>query len=66
MTMIYALVDKRNKGEQMISIIDPRSKMLSSDEETVEILEVIEQCDDYSDLDNQDETAYIYDFDTDF
>lgn len=50
----------------MISLFDPRSKMLSSDEETVEILEVIEECEDYSDLDNQDETAYIYDFDNDF
>ena len=34
----------------MIYINDPRTKALSSDEETVEVLEVIEQCDDYSDL----------------
>ena len=36
----------------MIYINDPRTKALSSDEETVEVLEVIEQCDDYSDLDD--------------
>ena len=32
--------------------MDPRNKELSLDEQTVEILEVIEQCDDYSDLDD--------------
>ena len=30
--------------------IDPRDKILSDDEETVEILEIIEDCDDYDDL----------------
>lgn len=30
--------------------IDPRDKVLSNDEETVEILEIIEECDDYDDL----------------
>ena len=34
--------------------MDPRNKELSLDEETVEILEVIEQCDDYSDLDDDE------------
>lgn len=34
--------------------MDPRTKELSIDEETVEILEVIEQADDYSDLDDDD------------
>jgi len=43
----------------------PRSKMLSSDEETVEILEVIEDCADYSDLDTETE-AYEYDFEEDY
>ena len=43
----------------------PRSKMLSSDEETVEILEVIEDCADYSDLDTETET-YEYDFEEDY
>ena len=46
----------------MIIIQDPRSKALSSDEETVEILEIIENCDDYSDLDDQDRVEYEYDF----
>ena len=45
----------------MNSTFDPRSKMLSSDEETVEILEIIEECDDYSDLDNNTET-FEYDY----
>lgn len=35
-------------------MMDPRTKELSLDEETVEILEVIEQCDDYSDLDDDE------------
>ena len=35
----------------------PRTKELTADEETVEILEIIEGCDDYSDL-NDDDTDY--------
>ena len=50
----------------MLNINDPRSKMLSSDEETVEILEIIEDCADYSDLDNAEETIYDYDFEEDY
>ncbi len=47
----------------MAIIFDPRSKTLTSDEETVEILEIIEECDDYSDLDEGDESStYEYDF----
>lgn len=39
---------------------DPRNKELSLDEETVEILEVIEQSDDYSDLDDGEyEVEYL-------
>lgn len=34
--------------------LDPRSKVLSDDEETVEVVEVIEDVDDYSDIDDQD------------
>ena len=34
--------------------MDPRNKELSLDEETIEILEVIEQSDDYSDLDDDE------------
>lgn len=40
--------------------LDPRTKMLSSDEETVEVIEVIEECQDYSDLDNSDTFEYDY------
>ena len=32
--------------------MDPRTKVLSEDEETVEVIEVIENVDDYSDLDD--------------
>ena len=46
----------------MTNNIDPRTKTLTSDEETVEIIEVIEECDDYSDLDDEPAT-YEYDFD---
>ena len=46
----------------MANIIDPRTKTLTSDEETVEIIEVIEDCDDYCDLDDEPAT-YEYDFD---
>ncbi len=41
-------------------MIDPRTKTLSSDEETVEVLEVIEDCDDYSDLDNEETFEFDY------
>ena len=37
----------------------PRTKELSLDEETVEVLEVIENYDDYSDLDNDYEIEYL-------
>ncbi len=50
----------------MLKLKDPRSKMLSSDEETVEILEIIEDCADYSDLDNAEDTIYEYDFEEDY
>lgn len=32
--------------------MDPRTKVLSEDEETVEVIEVIENANDYSDLDD--------------
>ena len=38
----------------------PGSKVLSSDEETVEILEIIEECDDYSDLEDPETFEYDY------
>ncbi len=38
----------------MIINLDPRTKVLSEDEETVEVVEVIENVDDYSDIDNDD------------
>ena len=50
----------------MAKINDPRSKMLSSDEETVEIVEIIEDCVDYSDLDVEDENTFAYDYDAEF
>ena len=37
----------------------PRTKELSFDEETVEVLEAIESCDDYSDLDDDYEVEYL-------
>ena len=54
------------RGEIMSRITDPRSKMLSSDEETVEIVEIIENCDDYSDLDENNDIAEEYEFDYDY
>ena len=39
--------------------IGPRTKELTADEETVEILEIIEGCDDYSDLDDDYEVEYL-------
>lgn len=36
----------------------PRDKELTLDEETVEILEIIEQCPDYSDLDEEYNPIY--------
>ena len=50
----------------MAKILDPRSKVLSSDEETVEILEIIEDCADYSDLDNDDTAEYEFDYEDNF
>ncbi len=49
----------------MSNIYDPRSKVLSSDEETVEIIEVIEECDDYSDLDTETEETFAFDYESD-
>ena len=50
----------------MAKLIDPRSKVLSSDEETVEILEIIEDCGDYSDLDNDDTPEYEFDYEENY
>jgi hypothetical protein len=48
----------------MAKINDPRSKMLSSDEELIEVIEVVEEVEDYSDLDNkEDEDTYVFDYD---
>lgn len=49
----------------MAKIIDPRSKVLSSDEEAVEIIEIIEGCDDYSDLDDPSIAEYEFDYEDD-
>lgn len=48
-----------NVHQEERSMLDfgPRTKELTADEETVEILEIIEGCDDYSDL-NDDDTDY--------
>ncbi len=43
-----------------MNYFDPRSKVLSSDEETVEIIEVIEECEDYSDLDEVETYEFDY------
>ena len=50
----------------MAELIDPRSKVLSSDEETVEILEIIEDCDDYSDLDEDEASEYEFDYEENY
>ena len=46
----------------MAKYFDPRTKTLTSDEETVEILEIIEECEDYSDLDSESD-VFEYNFD---
>ena len=40
-------------------IIGPGDKVLTEDEETVEVVEIIENVYDYSDLDNDDEIITI-------
>ena len=48
------------KGE---IIMGPNDRTLTLDEETVEIIEVIENCDDYSNLDdNIDDIDYIVEY----
>lgn len=42
--------------------MDPRNKVLTEDEETVEVLEVIENVVDYSDLDAQDDIIDLNDY----
>ena len=42
--------------------MDPRTKVLSEDEETVEVVEVIENIDDYSDLDDEDTIIDLNDY----
>ena len=42
--------------------MDPRNKVLTEDEETVEILEVIENADEYSDLDEQVDIIDLNDY----
>lgn len=37
----------------------PRNKELSLDEETVEVLEAIESCEEYSDLNDDYEVEYL-------
>ena len=46
----------------MNNYLDPRSKVLSSDEDVVEIIEVVEACEDYSDLDDQLTEEYEFDY----
>lgn len=41
-----------------MALIGPRTKELTVDEETVEILEIIEECEDYSDLDEEYNPLY--------
>ena len=37
-----------------MDFLGPNDKVISLDDETVEILEIIENCDEYSDLDDDD------------
>lgn len=39
--------------------MDPRSKVMTLDEETVEILEIIEECKENYDLEDDFDTQYI-------
>ena len=38
----------------------PRDRELTVDEQTVEIVEILESCDDYSDLDDDDNNEEYY------
>ena len=38
--------------------LDPRTQALTKEEETVEVLEVIEECDNYNDLDDPFDIDY--------
>ena len=40
--------------------LGPRDRQLTADEETVEILEIIEDCENYSDLDDDSVDYEIY------
>ena len=42
--------------------LDPRTKVLTEDEETVEIIEIIENVDDYSDLDDEENIIDLNDY----
>ncbi len=42
--------------------LDPRTKVLTEDEETVEVVEVIEDCEDYNDLNNDDDIVVLDDY----
>ena len=46
--------------ENLMFKFGPRDRQLTTDEETVEVLEIIEDCDNYSDLDD-DEEYQVYD-----
>lgn len=61
LTMIYKLLCKALTGGIILMNLDPRTKVLSSDEETVEVIEVIEDCQDYSDLDTDTTFEFNYD-----
>ena len=42
--------------------LDPRTKVLTEDEETVEVVEVIEDYEDYNDLNNDDDIVVLDDY----
>lgn len=39
--------------------VGPRTKELTTDEETVEVLEIIENCESFSDLDEEYDPIYV-------
>ena len=58
---VYYLVEKflrTIKGKDMV-FVGPRTKELTTDEETVEVLEIIENCESFSDLDEEYDPIYV-------
>lgn len=53
---------KNSFGGIVMNVLDPGTKELTLDEETVEILEIIEECEDYSDLNDDYSPVYFEEY----